>query len=85
MTECSISVGVQNFEPLQNKYQHIIPGSVGSIIRGFKTGVTKWCRNNTDVRNIWQRNYYEHIVRDERELNKIRRYIINNPAIYPVR
>ncbi len=30
--------------------------------------------------SFWQRNYYEHIVRDERALNAIRRYIRNNPA-----
>ena len=29
---------------------------------------------------VWQRNYYEHIIRNERELNHIRRYVINNPA-----
>jgi putative transposase len=28
---------------------------------------------------VWQRNYYEHIVRDERELSRIRQYICNNP------
>jgi len=28
---------------------------------------------------LWQRNYYEHIVRNEIELNQIREYIINNP------
>jgi putative transposase len=29
--------------------------------------------------SFWQRGYYEHIVRDERELDAIRRYIVNNP------
>jgi REP-associated tyrosine transposase len=29
---------------------------------------------------IWQRNYYEHIARNERELNRVREYISNNPA-----
>lgn len=29
---------------------------------------------------LWQRNYYERIIRDESELNRIREYIINNPA-----
>jgi putative transposase len=29
---------------------------------------------------VWQRNYYEHVVRDERELNAIRQYIADNPA-----
>jgi REP element-mobilizing transposase RayT len=28
---------------------------------------------------LWQRNYYEHIIRDEKELQQIREYIINNP------
>ncbi|ODS33636.1 MAG: hypothetical protein SCARUB_01236 [Candidatus Scalindua rubra] len=75
------NVGVQNLEPLhkQNKYQQIIPKSIGSIIRGFKIGVTKWFRTNTNIYNVWQRNFYEHIIRNEKELNKIREYIINNP------
>jgi REP element-mobilizing transposase RayT len=30
-------------------------------------------------RPLWHRNYYERIIRDERELNNIREYIINNP------
>jgi len=33
----------------------------------------------TAGQSIWQRNYYEHIIRSEEELNKIRCYIINNP------
>ena len=32
------------------------------------------------VGRLWQRNYYEHIIRDERELERIREYILNNPA-----
>lgn len=35
--------------------------TVGSIVRGFKIGVTKWFRANTDVHSVRQRNYYEHI------------------------
>ncbi len=55
--------------------------SIGSFIVGFKSITTK-CINiqrNTPGISLWQRNYYEHIIRDERELNKIRRYSINNP------
>jgi REP element-mobilizing transposase RayT len=29
---------------------------------------------------VWQRNYYERIVRDDEELNRIRQYIIDNPS-----
>ncbi len=39
------SVGVQNFAPLQNTYQHIIPKSLGSIIHSYKAAVTQECRN----------------------------------------
>ena len=54
--------------------------TVGSIVRGFKIGVTKWIRANTDIHEVWQRNYYEHIIRDAATLNQIRQYIIENPA-----
>jgi REP element-mobilizing transposase RayT len=49
-------------------------------VRGFKIGVTKWMRAHTDVHDVWQRNYYERIVRDEAALRRIRLYIQNNPA-----
>ena len=29
---------------------------------------------------MWQRNYYEHIIRNDDSLNRIRQYIIDNPA-----
>ena len=56
--------------------------SVGSFLAGFKSIATK--RVN-EIRQspgapVWQRNYYEHIIRDESEYNRIREYIINNPA-----
>jgi len=34
---------------------------------------------NTPGAPVWQRNYYEHIIRDGESLNKIREYIVNNP------
>ena len=74
------NVGVQNSEPLQqaNRFQHIIPRSVGSIIRGFKIGVTKQCRNEK-IDFQWQRSFYDHIIRQDESLDKIREYIVNNP------
>ena len=50
------------------------------MIRGFKIGVTKWFRVNTTVYRVWQRNYYEHVIRNEDSLNRVRQYILNNPA-----
>ncbi len=52
--------------------------TVGAIVRGFKIGVTKLLREKYKE-DIWQRNYYEHIVRTEADLNRIRKYINNNP------
>ncbi|MFI5252016.1 MAG: hypothetical protein ACHQQQ_06230 [Bacteroidota bacterium] len=41
--------------------------------------VTKWCRNNGHEDFESQRNYYEHIIRGEKDLRAIRNYIIQNP------
>ena len=77
------NVGVEYFQSLHqpkiNQYQKIIPKSLGSIIRGFKIGVTKCCNHQKYKHFTFQRNYHEHIVRNENELNRIREYIINNP------
>jgi putative transposase len=57
------------------------PGSVGSIIAGFKSAVTKrinMVRSNPGC-PVWQRNYYERVVRTETELANIRQYITENP------
>ena len=136
----SPNVGVQNFQPQRNEFQKIIPHSIGSIVRGFKTGVTKWFRNNSvgvqniepllqspndsfssngvqnieplqspndslssngvqniepqrppneslslngvqniEPQQIWQRNYYEHIIKNEQSYQRIADYIIKNP------
>jgi len=38
--------------------------------------------NSTPGRKIWQRNYFEHIIRNERSYNEIRKYIIENPRYW---
>jgi REP element-mobilizing transposase RayT len=73
-------VGAKNFSPLlQNERPRGTTQTIGSIVRGFKIGVTKWFRQNSNIYSVWQRNYYEHIIRNEIELNNIRKYILNNP------
>jgi putative transposase len=54
--------------------------NLGSIIRGFKIGVTKWYRERGINQKIWQSRFHDHIIRNENELNQIRQYIINNPS-----
>jgi REP element-mobilizing transposase RayT len=60
--------------------------TIGDIVGAFKSITTheyiigvknnNWPEFN---KKLWQRNYYEHIIRNEKSLNKIREYIINNP------
>jgi putative transposase len=66
-------------KPSEHRYQHIIPGSLGSIVRGFEIGVTKWFRANTDIHTVWQRNFHDSIIRSKWSVRIISRYIINNP------
>jgi len=53
--------------------------TLGFIIRGFKIGVTKWVRNNSSITLVWQRNFYEHIIRNEKSYENISQYISENP------
>jgi len=64
-------------EPAPTKKQHGLP----EIIRQFKTFSARRINQmrNTIGWPIWQRNYYEHIIRNEHEINKIREYVMNNP------
>ena len=59
-----------------------VTGSIGAIIGQFKSIATKRINDlrRTPGAPVWQRNYYEHIIRNERALNAIQRYILNNPA-----
>ena len=58
------------------------PRSLGSFVAGFKSAVTarinRMC--GTPGRPVWQRNYWEHIIRNDTSLNQIRAYIQDNPA-----
>jgi putative transposase len=56
--------------------------TIGAIIRGFKSASTKRANELRDAPGLplWQRNYYEHIIREQVELDRIRKYILLNPA-----
>lgn len=57
-------------------------GTIGAVVRGFKIGVTKWCRAHARANVVWQRNYYERIIRDDGEWNAFREYIEKNPEMW---
>ena len=60
--------------------------SLPDVVHRFKSLTTARYRHGVKQKQwppfpgkLWQRNYYEHIVRDENELNDIRKYIMDNP------
>ena len=66
---------------------HRVAPTLGGMIDWFKTMTTndyirgvKQCQWRPFPGKLWQRNYYEHVIRDEGDLNAIREYIVNNPA-----
>ncbi|TNE79814.1 MAG: hypothetical protein EP332_09545 [Bacteroidetes bacterium] len=69
--------------PEQNRHVHsfqgMIPKSLASIVKGYKIGVTQWFRQNSEIEKVWQRNYYEHIIRNQKAYDTISCYIRDNP------
>ena len=59
---------------------------IGRIIGAFKTVSTKRINElrSTPGVAVWQRNYYERIIRDESSLNRMRQYILDNPLRWQV-
>ena len=77
------TVETQNFASLQhNDYRGNKFGpqseNLGAIIRGYKVAVKKYATMN-NINFTWQPRYYDHIIRNEEDLNRIRTYIVNNP------
>ncbi|MEQ8975509.1 MAG: transposase [Coleofasciculus sp. C1-SOL-03] len=58
--------------------------SLPEIIRGFKTFSARRINKNRRQKGVpvWQRGYYEHIIRNEQSLTAIREYIVNNPIAW---
>ena len=50
-------------------------GSLSAVVRSYKSAVTRWAGLNGYDSFAWQARFHDHIIRDEPELNRIRRYI----------
>ena len=56
------------------------PGSLGAIIRSFKAIVARRAHKELEWRGpLWQRNYFESVLRDGKEFSDVSRYIAENP------
>ena len=56
--------------------------TVGAMVRGYKSAVTKQLYALGFSGKLWQRNYYEHIIRTPESYERIANYIENNPACW---
>ncbi|MBI3810731.1 MAG: transposase [Nitrospirae bacterium] len=64
-----------------------LAGTIGRVMQGFKSMTTrKYISGIRDngwppfEKRLWQRNYYERVVRDDSEMHRVREYITGNPA-----
>lgn len=70
-----------NIKKTMEQFGKPTSNTIPTIVRGFKSAVTKQIniiRNSSGV-PVWQRNYYEHIIRNEESYIRISEYIKNNP------
>ena len=76
---CSPELLIEDASPLRPN--GTTPGSVGAIIQIYKSITSR--KISTQAKNlkrsVWQRNYFEHIIRNEREFLAISNYILTNP------
>lgn len=81
-------VGPRRACPEKGQPQGVAPTlSLPDVLHRFKTLTTKRYADSVEQlgwipfhHRLWQRNYYEHVVRDEESLDRIRQYILDNPA-----
>ncbi|HET6513345.1 MAG TPA: transposase [Candidatus Kapabacteria bacterium] len=55
-------------------------GSISSILNSFKGAVTKEAKRLGLAETVWQGRFHDHVIRNEQDLERIRHYIVNNPA-----
>jgi REP element-mobilizing transposase RayT len=63
-------------------FRHPLAGSIPTIVRTYKASVTRRVvlLRDIPVSEVWQRNYYEHVVRNAKEHERIYAYIVANPV-----
>lgn len=74
--------GAMHRAPTKEQFGKPTSNSIPTIVRGFKSAVTKRINKirATPGMPVWQRNYYEHVIRNDADLDRIREYMLNNPA-----
>jgi len=80
IVELVANQGRSSAAPLPVGAPRVAPGSLGTIVRSFKAAVTKWARAELKWEGeVWQRNYFERVLRDGQEIADATAYISENP------
>jgi len=68
-------------EPLR-RFGQSVAGSLPTFVGLYKAAVTRRVHRLPGCQHaeVWQRNYYEHVIRSPEELQRIRQYVMDNPA-----
>ncbi len=82
---CNVPL-LQNKTIQTEKFGYSTKNSIPTIVKLFKSTTTKQINELHRLPGIpvWQPNYYEHIIRNDAELNRIRQYIIENPLKWDI-
>ena len=70
-------IKTKNNADVKTPYMASLP--LGDVIGKFKAAVTRWCNKNGYTNFSWQSRFYDRIIRNEKELYNIRKYIEQNP------
>ncbi len=79
-------VGAKNFSPLRDNVEHDTQSHAVAIENNrfyhsrFQNRCDQMVSRKRDAGKVWQRNYYEHVIRNEESLSRIRQYIHENPT-----
>ena len=89
LTEATVGAGLKPAPTVPTRHEPAPTTAtrhgLSEIVRAFKTFSARRINalHNTVGTPFWQRNYYEHVIRDESALDRIRQYIVDNPARWP--
>ncbi|MBU0577641.1 transposase [Patescibacteria group bacterium] len=73
-------VGTRDLASVQRKFGALQRNSLSLIIQSFKAAVKRWCNKNGYEDFLWHVKFHDHVIRDKESLNRVRKYIQDNPV-----
>ncbi|MBI5287772.1 MAG: transposase [Chloroflexi bacterium] len=81
-THLGTTTGTPQRAPTTRRFGQTTRGSLSALINGFKGAVTRRARTDLGIDRVWQRGFYEHVIRTDKALAAIRQYIVDNAAAW---